>query len=71
MVDIRCAGDEYQAEKERLSEYIEVGNNEYDMLDNYLINRVVIDDPLYQENYACICFNDTSNTIRYIIFCGL
>lgn len=71
MVDIRCAGDEYQAEKERLSEYIEAGNNEYDMLDNYLINRVVIDDPLYQENYACICFNDTSNTIRYIIFCGL
>lgn len=71
MLDIRYADAEYQAEKKRLSEYIEAGNNEYDMLDNYLINRVVIDDPLYQENYACICFNDTSNTIRYIIFCGL
>ena len=71
MLDITYKNDEYQAEKNRLSKYIEVGDSEYDMLDDYLINRVVIDDPLYQNNFACICFNDASNTIRYIIFCGL
>lgn len=71
MVEIPYTAEEYQNEKIHLSKDLEDTDPKYCMLNDYLVRRVIINEELYTNNFACICFDDSSNTIRYIIFCHL
>lgn len=67
ILDIKYSSKKYNLEKERLFESINLENKNYEM-GNYKITIVNSDEKIFQDNYACICYNDSSCTIRYLFY---
>lgn len=65
-LDIKYEHNQYVNEKEKLLKYTDNPQALYNTLGDYVVAPVTVENELFKDNFAAICYNDNVEIIRYV-----